>query len=332
MAKESSKKGNTFTVPTYSDPFESVLINKEATNSFIEGAGIRFMQFMALPDPSYKVEENAPRDSFNQNDYYRFEDNSGVFLRENGYIYYPKKIITAIFMNNSKNLQYIPAGLYNSSEAMLSVNGLYEEDSESVKISEYDKLVPLELSKNFYTVSWEQFKFSVNNVTKLQYPVDSVEILIDSNRREYKAGTDFKIEDGMLKWSGGSTPGLDPKTGRGMICSIRYMYKPNWYVKSVAHDIRVMPKFLVDGAYEISNRGPLLTVVREAIFENKRNANELDSTSQEFDPDLGRKGYTNDDGDPTSRQSDGQTDAKVISGSTSLEDLVDGLTASGKAR
>lgn len=74
MSKESSKKGNISTVPVYPDPFESVLIDKSATNSFISGAGIKFLHMMCLSDPSYKVEENAPRDSFNQDDFYRTED------------------------------------------------------------------------------------------------------------------------------------------------------------------------------------------------------------------------------------------------------------------
>ncbi len=66
-----------------------------------------------------------------------------------------------------------------------------------------------------------------------------VEKLVDFRGDEYHEGTDFCIENGLIKWHSGKWPGYQADVQRGAIYSIRYHYRPYWYCARLLHEIRV---------------------------------------------------------------------------------------------
>jgi hypothetical protein len=278
---DETKKDNNFINQTYNDPFDSVAMNPHAINSFISGLGVRFMHFQAVQDPLYKSSESDPRHSFNQQDNYMFE-NSNVFTRENGFLYFPKKVVLGIFMNNSKNLRNIDPGLYSDSGATVSFNRFYEGTDEVVEFSEYDKLVPCECPTEFFTTSLQEFEHNPTGIDRLQFPAEAVRILIDSDRKTYQQNVDFQLISGQVKWNEGKAPGYNKTTGKGKVCSIRYTYRPYMYIKMVLHDIRVRPEIsdISTGETKTTASGMLCQLQRDFIFLDKRNADDTDIQSQ----------------------------------------------------
>lgn len=277
---DESKRDNQLLPQNYSDPFQSVAMNPHAINSFISGLGIRFLHLQAIQDPLYKNSEGDPRHSFDQQDNYMFE-NSSVFTRENGFLYFPKKVVVGIFMNNSKNLKSIDAGLYSDSGAMVTFNRFYEGTNEIVEISEYDKFIPCELASEFFTTSLHQFEHNPSGIDRLQFPAEAVRILIDSDKKTYQQGVDFQLIEGQIKW-GENRPGYNKITGKGKVCAIRYIYKPYMYCKQVMHDIRVRPE-IVDintGETKSTASGMLCLLQRDFIFLDKRTADDTDVQAQ----------------------------------------------------
>jgi hypothetical protein len=280
MAKESNPKNNQYLPQVYPDPFQSVTMNPDAINNFIDGLGIRFMHFQAIPDPLFKRSEDSPRHSFNQEDSYMFEK-TNVYTRENGFLYFPKAVVVGIFMSNSKNLQSSSAGLHNFSTASISFNRYYEGTTEVVEISEYDKLIPCENGVEFFTTSWQSLDHNPTGTDRLQYPAIAVRILIDSSGKTYKQDVDFTLQEGQIKWTGSNRPGYDKDTGRGRVCSVRYIYRPYYYVREVGHDIRIRPSIDQDtGIVSSKGSGPMCSIQREYVFVNSRNADDSDITQQ----------------------------------------------------
>lgn len=281
MGDESSKQGNTFINSEFPDPFNSVEINPHATNSFIAGLGIRFLHLQAVPDPLYKNSEGDPRHSFNQEDSYMFE-NSPVFVRENGFLYFPKKVVIGIFSSNDKNLKSIDPGLYSESGAMISFNRYYEGTQEVVEMSEYDKLIPCESADQFFSTSMQQFEHNPTGIDRLQFPAHQVRVLVDSDAKTYQQGIDFTLNKGQIQWNPGKEPGYNKSTGKGKVCSVRFTYKPYMYVRMVYHDIRIRPEIIDSSSGETKSTatGPFCAVQRDFIFLDKRNANDSDIQSQ----------------------------------------------------
>jgi hypothetical protein len=97
---------------------------------------------------------------------------------------------------------------------------------------------------------WQLFQHHESGKDKLKYPIEQVlGDIIDSRGERYKVGIDFEVcGDGSIDWIGRQpTPELDLgpglsngfSTDRGMVCSIRYLFRPYWYVGVIPHEVRV---------------------------------------------------------------------------------------------
>jgi hypothetical protein len=86
-------------------------------------------------------------------------------------------------------------------------------------------------------------------------------------------GEDFSIEAGLLKWAEGKQPAnLRSEAGTGVICSIRYRYRPYWYVKDLPHEIRVTQlEDPVTGVRRTVRMPQQALLQREYVFENQSN-------------------------------------------------------------
>ena len=217
----------------YNKTFDAVRADSSVEGSFINNLGIRFYHYVAVQDPLYKVKSGDLRHSFDQEENQQFED-SDRFQRENGFIYFKTGIIFGIFMNGSKDLKHLSAGLYTDAGATMSLQRYYLDTGKHVRISENDKLIPCELPKEFYTTITHSFDHNPTGIDRMQFKVDEVSHLVDSAGLIYEQNVDFTVKNGYVDWiPGKDRPGIDPLTGMGRVCGVRYTYRPYYYIKLV---------------------------------------------------------------------------------------------------
>jgi hypothetical protein len=280
---QSGRDGGTYSnVPIhYNSPWDAVRADSAAENFHISNMGIKFLHFACLPDPIHDQLQGDVRHSFDHSSQQQFET-SDKFHRENNFIFFPKGIVWGVFTSNSKDQRNIMAGLYAESGASLTLNRFYEDSGNKVKISENDKLIPLELPTEFFSVNWQKFTHNPTGIDRLQFKADEIEFLIDSDGVQYFPNLDYSLHKGSIKWiDGGNRPGLNLITGQGKVCAVRYLYKPLYYVKTVVHDIRVKPS--IDENGDITTKaGPMLVQVQaDWVYLDRRNADDNDIARQE---------------------------------------------------
>lgn len=280
---QSDRQEGTFeNIPIQFDrPWKAVRGDAEADNLMTTNFGIRFIHYACMPDPLYQVDLGGIRTSFDQEDNQQFSDND-KFHRENGFLYFRKGIIWGIFQNNSKDFRSIPSGLYSDSGATITLNRYYQDSDEKIKITENDKFIPCELPSEFFSVNWQKFDHNPTGYDRLEFKACEVVDLIDSSGVVYNQNVDFTIQDGNIHWTDGANrPGLDSTSGKGKVCSVRYTYKPYFYVKMVMHDIRIRPAVDPDTGQIVSKSGPLLVSIQaDWIYLDRRTANDGDTAAQ----------------------------------------------------
>lgn len=258
----------------YNSPFESVKSDGSVEGSFINNTGIRYHHYMCVQDPLYKVSSGDLRHSFDAEENYQFADDDR-FHRENGFIYFKAGIIHGIFMNGSKNLKYLgAAGLYTDAGATVSLNRYYLDTGKKIEMSENDKLVPCELPTEFYTTITHSFDHNPTGIDRMQFKVFNISHLIDSAGRIYVQDVDFTVNCGYIEWvQGGNRPGIDPTSGKGRVCGVRYTYRPFYYVKLVIHDIRIKPEIDPESGEISAKAGPVLVqLVADWVYLQNRTA------------------------------------------------------------
>lgn len=291
---QSGRKPGSFTdVPIiFNNPFDSVHGHFTAENNLTSKTfGIKFMHYMCVADPILQNQQGDVRHSFGYDDGYQQFLDDPRFHRENEFLYIKKGMIYGIFQGNSKDFKDIKAGLYSDSGAMVTLNRYYADSNEYVKVCEYDKLIPCEITKEFFSVNFQKFTHNPTGIDRLQYPVSDVLYLIDSDGVTYNVGSDYIVENGYLKWiDGGNRPGLNNQTHKGKVCGIRYTYRPYFYISRCLHDIRVRPEIQADGSLQ-TKAGPItVQVVAEWIFLDSRNNSNDDPTAQLDEGDGGNVG------------------------------------------
>jgi hypothetical protein len=291
---QSTKKAGLIPNPIiYNGPnlWQQVLGDAAANNHLIAKTGILFVHHMAIPDPLFQKEIGSLRLSFDQEENFQFSRDNTNFYRENNFIYVPRGKVYGTFTGNSKTLLEIASGLESYSGATLSVNRYYEDTTDYARISEFDKLIPCGLGKEFLSTNWQKFVPSRTRTDRMQFPVCEVQFMIDANGIQYAQGVDFDLNNGVIQWKEGAGPGTDPVSGNGVICSIRYLYKPYFYCKNVMHDIRMFPSLNNNvPASVISSAPQLIQIQSDFIFLDRRNAEASDPAQQQDAADGGNVG------------------------------------------
>jgi hypothetical protein len=197
----------------------------------------------------------------------------------NGFLYKLVAPITCAVSNNSDNPQVLDIGIVNQANIMVTPPRTYDVLSAGGEPFEclllpYDRMYLAE--ETIIVGNWQLFEACGGPTDKLDYPLVRVEQLVDSQGRDLVQGQDFTIDNGLLRWlEGGRQPVSNPEAGTGGICSIRYCYRPYWYVKDLPHEIRVTQ--LEDPATGIRHtvRMPQQALLqREYVFENQDNKGE----------------------------------------------------------
>lgn len=279
MADQSDRKpGEYKDVPIiYDDPWNAVRPDAAAENLHIANQGIKFHHYMCVPDPLFQHEAGDVRHSFAADDGNEQFVANDRFHRENGFIYVKTGVVYGTFMGNAKDFKAIAAGLYGSSGATISLNRYYVGTEQKINMSENDKLIPCELTSEFFSVNWQKFTHNPTGVDRLQFKACEILFLIDSDGIQYMPGRDFNLENGSIRWiDGADRPGLDTLSGKGKVCAVRYTYKPFYYVKMMLHDIRIRPVLNMDGGVE-AKAGPVLaTVQADWVYLDRRTNDDKD--------------------------------------------------------
>lgn len=272
----------------YGETFDTVKADEDAYNKFVASTGILMMHWAAIPDVIHQKYEGDIRTSFNQENDYQFEDREDL-ERENNFIYVKQKSVYVTFTSNNKDFQHTPAGLYNQSGGYATINRHYKNTTETVALSENDKLIPCEPDCEVFSVNYEKYHHNPTGIDRLQYPSIKILYMIDSAGRKYHEGLDFTSDKGVITWTGPNRPGTDPDTGRGRLVGVRYTYKPYFYVKTVLHDFRSVPTLgsnpyqQLMGTNQQTKRGPMQALLQADYIFLDRRTNESNRNDAQLD-------------------------------------------------
>jgi hypothetical protein len=229
------------------------------TDAVVDGQGMLLEHWRALPCP---VGKGDPFDMRKMH-----ADHSGC---SNGYIYEQGGDITALFVGNSKQLQALDVGFVTGSTVQITVPRFYTNDrTREVVISVLDRLYLKQTTNQEHpinVIAAQLFEHNTSGMDRVKYPINAVELIVDSHGKRYYQGDDFDVSNGQIAWRGTKQPGMDPETGKGEVCSIRYRYTPYWYVSNLMHEIRVVRSGFG------TERTPMTALLqREYAFENEQN-------------------------------------------------------------
>lgn len=185
-----------------------------------------------------------------------------------GYLYTQAgTVLCASTGNSSKLAQYDP-GLLTGSSISVTPPRYYADERDPtrpVQLLQFDRMY---LTDDTIVVPmWETFEAHQTGVDRLRFPVVEVVDLIDNLGRRYQTG-DFQVSDGKLVW-GQNRPGEDPDTGKGRVCSVRYLYRPYWYVSQLVHEVRVSTVDDPDGKVVTARLPQSAILQREYLFETE---------------------------------------------------------------
>jgi len=241
-------------VPIEMPTNEAVHFDVGYMESFVDGQGVAFEHFRALPCPIGREDPSDVRRVHS--------DHSGC---SNGHIYEKVGAMTCAFTGNSKSVQQLDLGLVTGSTVQLTLPRFYDSDtSKQVSVAVFDRFYLKEQVAS--VVATELFEHNIGGKDRLKYPALVVESLIDAHGNRYCQHEHFDLAAGQVVWKGTTQPGMNPATKRGEVCSVRYQYVPFWYVDRILHEIRLVR----NGPGVI--RAPMSVLIqREYFFENQEN-------------------------------------------------------------
>lgn len=214
---------------------QTVSFDEEAFDSFIRSQGVELQHFRALKCPVGQID----RDDVTRRPH---EDHEGC---SNGFIYVEAGTITAIYQGNTKDSRMMDIGRMDAATVQVTFPRFYDKavdgcegDKIPVLIAPYDRLY-LKEDAGLEVVHWQDGQFHASGLDRLDFPVKRVSDLIDARGKRYKQDHDFTVVNGLIKWSLDSNPGIDPKSGKGVTYSIRYTYRPFFYISRMIHEVRV---------------------------------------------------------------------------------------------
>ncbi|CAB4127170.1 hypothetical protein UFOVP75_73 [uncultured Caudovirales phage] len=199
----------------------------------------------------------------------------------NGFIYTRAGVLDLLFTGNGEGYQKTDVGFIDGSTAQVTAQRFYSNSQDDVHVAPFDRLY---LTEEHITVpTWQVFEANITGLDRLQFPVSEVQDLMDSTGKNYKQDIDFHISGGQIDWNGGrARPHFDTIQNKGAICSVRYLYRPYWYVAHMNHQIRIAQvDDVVSGERVIKRMPQAFTIQREYIFEKDEVAPDEQSTKTE---------------------------------------------------
>lgn len=232
-------------------PLSTASFELEAFEVALRSQGVHLVHFRALPCPVGLSDKDDIRTVH--------EDHSDC---TNGRIYIKAGEITGIFTGNGNKQDQSDMGLLDGGNVNVTLPTTYDGCDDEVSVMPFDRFF---LSEEAITVPHTQLVQShETGHDRLDFPIVTVLDIVDADGKKYNVG-DYKIEKGEIVWlNGGLT--YDAQLKRGMVYSIRFTYRPYWYVSRLLHQIRIAQ--VQTEAGRIVQRFPQqFALQREYIFE-----------------------------------------------------------------
>jgi hypothetical protein len=241
-------------------PSDAVSFDPDKFDELIRTQGVDMVHYRAMPCPVGMIDADDVR---HPNDHH---ENCS-----NGFVYKCAGRVICSFISNSKESRQLDLGRMDGSTVTVTFPRFYEKEREGapdvrVMPCPFDRVY---LSDEKIDVpTWERFNVSETGVDKLRFPIVCLIDIMDSNGVSYSQGTDFIVAGGKIQWLNGG-PGIDPVTKKGRVCSVRYTYRPFWYVQRMVHEIRVAQvENEWTGDRETMRFPQQMVLQRELVFEN----------------------------------------------------------------
>jgi hypothetical protein len=213
-------------------PEQELSFNEAAFDDFIHSQGIELLHYRATRCPVGLIDQ----DDMSRRPH---EDHEGC---SNGFIYTEAGVITSLFQNNGKDARMVDLGRMDSSTVQVTFPRFYDtvDDAQTpVLVSPFDRFYIKE-DAGLEVVNWQLHQAHASGLDRLNFEVKKVIDLIDSRGHRYYVGTDFEIHKGLIKWKDNSGPGTDPQNNKGVVYSVRYTYRPYYYLSKMIHETRVV--------------------------------------------------------------------------------------------
>ncbi len=250
-------------------PSEALLFDADAFDTQIRSQGVKLDHFIAMRCPVGMTDLDDDRRPHHDH-----------VSCSNGYLYKNVGTITCLLTSNQKTSQQDEVGIMDHATFNMTAPRTYDDqENKLVNIAPFDRFFIHE--DNVVVIYWQLFLAHQSGQERLNFPVVEVIRLVDAKGREYLSGCDFDIIQGQVVWKSQNRPGVDPETGRGLVCSIRYTYRPFFYVGPILHDVRVAMNIdQQTGESKIIRMPQSALVHREFVFLNEQHDHEAkDSTS-----------------------------------------------------
>jgi hypothetical protein len=236
---------------------EAVSFDPEQFDNLVREQGVTFIHYRAMACPLGMVDPDDER--------HPHELHSEC---SNGFIYTLAGKVTCGFVGNTKESRLTDLGRLDGSSANIVFPRYYDQEHATsplvpIEIAPFDRLF---LDENVITVpTWQVFAADPSGRDKVEFPVASVTDLIDARGVRYTSD-DFAVVNGIIVW-GAKHPGIDAKSGKGIVCTVRYQYKPHWYIERLLHEVRVAPVANpLTGEREIVRFNQSASIQREYFF------------------------------------------------------------------
>jgi len=235
-------------------PLTTVSWDEDAFDVFIRSQGAKFVHWRAMPCPVGMTDRWDVRRTH--------PDHSGC---SNGHLYTRAGVVTCMMGSGAPNkMEQNDIGLLNGSTVRVTAPFTYDDsDEEMVDVMPFDRFYLDE--ERVLVPHAQRVEHHVSLHDRLQFPVVKVVDLVDANGISH-GKDEYDIVAGQIVWK--QSLGYDHDQKKGTVYSIRYMYRPYWYVKDMQYQVRLAQVETPDG--RVAKRWPQeWTMTREFIFEKE---------------------------------------------------------------
>ena len=239
-------------------PFDPVNFDVNAFDDFIKSNGVRLLHYKAIACPIGMVDPldtRAPSHTHSN--------------CSNGYIYEFAGEITGYFNNNSAFTSLGEVGLLDGSIVQVTFPRFYDDQSEvAFYPMTYDRFFVKDYTAT--VPNTQRLEANVIGLDKLTYSADFIESVWDANGVKYPPSS-FTASEGQLRWLSTPRPPFNPDTGTGTVISVRYRYRPYFYVSKLLHEVRLAQTIEFETGDRKTVRMPAAALLaREYYFHNEQ--------------------------------------------------------------
>lgn len=235
----------------------SVAFDLQAFLDAINAHGLRFIHYRGMRNPVGIIDKYDSR-----------RPNLDTPLAVNGMYYTKGGLVVGLCLGNTKETKSSDSGIVDSSTAQFTPLSEYVDTGKRVFLAPYDRLY---LEEETVLVSrHELVEASPTGVDKPKFPPIEVLDCVDSRGNVYHQCSDFDVTPhGYIEWKD-RRPGQEIDTGKGVVYSIRYVYRPYWYVARLIHEIRMVQQVeYMTGERKMFQAPQSALIQREFFFEDE---------------------------------------------------------------